>query len=74
MVKSRVMVNKHRNLAFWSDMSCIDVEEATKYLHEGERVSLMEEQFYYRAPWSDKPYYHVKHNIYGEGYVLAEAF
>lgn len=46
----------------------------SKYLDEGETVTLLEEKFYYRAPWSDKPYYHVNHHIYGDGYCLAEAF
>lgn len=74
MVKNRVLVNKNKNLAFWTEITCPLTDTVAKYLEKGEKVSLIDEQFFYRSPWSDKPYYHVKHNIYGEGYVLAEAF
>lgn len=73
--KPRTLTVKWRNLAFWEDVTDIPNESiATKYLTEGETVTLVDEQFYYRNPWVDKPYYKVNHYIYGDGYVLAEAF
>lgn len=62
---------KPRQIAFWPNLC---ETEATKYLNRDETVTLLEEKFYYRPVFADKPYYHVNHNIYGEGYVLAEAF
>lgn len=71
---ARILTVKWRQLAFWTDISEEASDIATKYLEEGETVKLVDEQFYYRAPWADKPYYKVNHHVYGEGYVLAEAF
>ena len=72
--KKKILTVKFRKLAFWNEIFD-DAETITsKYLNEGETVTLLEEKFYYRAPWSDKPYYHVNHHIYGDGYCLAEAF
>ena len=78
MVKRReaapTIIVKKKMIAFWDDITKDQSEVALRFLNEGEKVTLLEEKFYYRVPWSDKPYYKVKHNIYGEGYVLAEAF
>ena len=72
--KKKTLTVKFKKLAFWSDISDESDTITSKYLDEGENVTLVEEKFYYRAPWSDKPYYKVNHHIYGEGYCLAEAF
>lgn len=69
--KSQTLTVKYRKLALWNDL-CETI--ATRYMDEGETVTLLEPEFYYREPWADKPYYHVNHHIYGEGYCLAEAF
>lgn len=62
---------KYKKLALWTDL-CETI--TTRYLDEGETLTLLEPKFYYRNPMADKPYYHVSHHIYGEGYCLAEAF
>lgn len=74
MVKrsQRKLTVKQRNLAFWDDIT--KESDVPKYLEKGETVTLLDEKFYYGAPWADKPYYKVNHYIYGDGYVLAEAF
>lgn len=72
--KKKTLKVKYRKLAFWDDISEDTDTITSRYLNEGETLTLLEEKFYYRVPWSDKPYYHVNHHIYGEGYCLAEAF
>lgn len=74
MRKQPTLTVKWLKLAFWDDISEEASDIATKYLDEGETVTLITDKFYYRAPWADKPYYKVRHHVYGEGYVLAEAF
>lgn len=72
--KPPTLTVKWRKLAFWDDISEDAPDIATRYLDEGETVTLIAEEFFYRAPWADKPYYKVNHYVYGDGYVLAEAF
>lgn len=72
--RNRILVVKFKKLAFWNDISEDSDTVTSKYLDEGDKLTLLEEKYYYRAPWSDKPYYRVSHHIYGEGYCLAEAF
>ena len=75
MVKrNRILTVKYKKLASWNDISEESETVTSRYLDEGDTLTLLEEKFYYRAPWSDKPYYKVKHIVYGEGYCLAEAF
>lgn len=67
-----------KNVGFWTkivedDQEQITITDPYRYLEEGETVTLVEDTFYYRTPWADKPYYKVKHKVYGEGYILAEA-
>lgn len=69
--KSRTLTVKYKKLALWADL-CETI--TTRYLDEGETLTLLEPKFYYRGSMADKPYYHVNHHIYGEGYCLAEAF
>lgn len=69
--KPNMLTVKYKKLALWSDL-CETM--TTRYLEEGETLTILEPIFYYRSPMSDKPYYHVNHHIYGEGYCLAEAF
>ena len=74
MVKrsQRTLMVKQRKLAFWDDIT--KESNVPKKKKKGETVTLLDEKFYYGAPWADKPYYKVNHYIYGDGYVLAEAF
>lgn len=76
MVKSkkRTLIVKFKKLALWTDITDENETVTSRYLDEGDKLTLLEEKFYYRAPWSDKPYYHVNHHVYGDGYCLAEAF
>ena len=62
---------KTRKLAFWPSL---EENETPRYLESGEQVTLLKEKFYYLPPIADKPYYYVNHHVYGDGYVLAEAF
>lgn len=77
--KNPTLTVKFKNVGFWTkivedDAENITITEPYCYLNEGETVMLVEEKFYYRTPWADRPYYKVKHKDYGEGYILAEAF
>lgn len=74
MNRNKILTVKYKKLAFWNDISEESETVTSRYLDEGDTLTLLEEKYYYRAPWSDKPYYHVNHHIYGEGYCLAEAF
>lgn len=69
--KPNTLVVKYKKLAIWNDL-CETI--TTRYLDEGDTVTLLEPKFYYRGTMADKPYYHVNHHVYGEGYCLAEAF
>lgn len=69
--KPSTLTVKYKKLALWTDL-CETI--TTRYLDEGEMLTLLEPKFYYRSPMADKPYYHVNHHVYGEGYCLAEAF
>lgn len=73
MVKTtkRKLTVKQKKLAFWSGL---EEEDVPRYLKTGEQVTLLEPKFYYRPVFADKRYYHVNHHVYGDGYVLAEAF
>ena len=72
--KKRTLIVKFKKLALWTDITDENETVTSRYLDEGDKLTLLEEKFYYRAPWSDKPYYHVNHHVYGDGYCLAEAF
>lgn len=69
--KPNTLTVKYKKLALWGDL-CETV--TTRYMDEGDTVTLLEPKFYYRGTMADKPYYHVNHHIYGDGYCLAEAF
>ncbi len=69
--KPNTLTVKYKKLALWGNL-CETV--TTRYMDEGDTVTLLEPKFYYRGTMADKPYYHVNHHIYGDGYCLAEAF
>lgn len=69
--KPNTLIVKYKKLALWGDL-CETI--TTRYMDEGDTVTLLEPKFYYRGTMADKPYYHVNHHIYGDGYCLAEAF
>lgn len=76
--RPRTLLIKYKNVAFWTKIveedDDITITTPYRYLEEGDTVTLVEEKFYYRTPWADKPYYKVNHKVYGEGYILSDAF
>lgn len=66
--KAKVATNK---LAFWESLIDLTVEP-TRYLKEGEIVSIVGTATTYGGIFGDKEYYKVDHPMYGVGYMRTE--
>lgn len=61
-----------RNLAFWENLVDTIEDEPTRYLKQGDTVSVYTERTVYGGRFGDREYYKVYHPTYGSGYVLRE--
>lgn len=66
--KAKVITKK---LAFWEPLIDLAVEP-TRYLKEGEVVSIVGTATTYGGIFGDKEYYKVDHPAYGVGYMRTE--
>jgi hypothetical protein len=70
MEKTKAKVTT-KKLAFWETL--IDVAgEPTRYLQEGEKVTILGNATTFGGLFGDKEYYKVEHPTYGVGYMRTE--